>query len=102
MQSVAPPGLGPPQPGLGPTSKPEESDSGLWKAAQALEANFLAEMLKSAGFGEPRESFGGGAGEDQFASFVRQSQAEQMVKAGGIGLAESLFEALKERTDGIV
>jgi hypothetical protein len=30
------------------------------------------------------------------------AQAEQMVEAGGIGLAESLFEALKERADGAV
>jgi len=77
-----------------------ESDAKLRQAAQALEATFLAEMLKSAEFGKPRESFGGGAGEDQFSSFLRQAQAEEMVKAGGIGLAEQLFEALKERVDG--
>lgn len=67
-------------------------------AANKLEAAFLAEMLKSAGMGESREEFGGGAGEDQFASFLRQAQAEKMVEAGGIGLAESLFEALKEQS----
>ena len=77
-----------------------ESDVKLRQAAQALEATFLAEMLKSAEFGKPRESFGGGAGEDQFSSFLRQAQAEEMVRAGGIGLAEQLFEALKERADG--
>jgi flagellar protein FlgJ len=69
-------------------------------AAQQLEASFLAEMLKSAGFGAARTAFGGGVGEEQFASFLRQSQAENMVKAGGIGLAESLYHALKERQDG--
>lgn len=69
-------------------------------AAQQLEASFLAEMLKSAGFGAARNAFGGGVGEEQFASFLRQSQAENMVKAGGIGLAESLYHALKERQDG--
>ncbi|MCG6903783.1 MAG: rod-binding protein [Rhodobacter sp.] len=77
-------------------------DTRLWKAAQDLEATFLAEMLKSAGFGAPRESFGGGTGEDQFGSFLRQAQAKEMVKAGGIGLAQSLFEALKERSNGVV
>ena len=76
------------------------NDTRLFKAAQDLEASFLAEMLKSAGFGEPRESFGGGVGEDQFASFLRQAHADEMVKSGGIGLAEHLFEALKERADG--
>ena len=76
------------------------NEARLYKAAQDLEASFLAEMLKSTGFGEARESFGGGVGEDQFASFLRQAHADEMVKAGGIGLAEHLFEALKERADG--
>lgn len=88
--------------GPGLTQMPDAAESKLWKAAQDLEATFLAEMLKSAGFGAARESFGGGSGEDQFSSFLRQAQAEEMVKAGGIGLAESLFEALKERADGVV
>ena len=76
---------------------PPARDQVLREAAQKLEATFLAEMLKSAGFGEARDSFGGGAGEDQFASFLVQEQALQMVRAGGIGLAESLYDALKER-----
>jgi Rod binding domain-containing protein len=74
-------------------------DKPLLEAAQKLEATFLAEMLKSAGFGTSRESFGGGAGEDQFGSFLLQEQAMQMVKAGGIGLTETLFEALKEQAN---
>jgi len=74
-------------------------DAALFEAAQQLESSFLEEMLKSAGFGAPRDAFGGGAGEDQFSSFLRQAQADEMVKAGGIGLAESLFDALKERAD---
>lgn len=74
-------------------------DKPLFEAAQKLEATFLVEMLKSAGFGAARESFGGGAGEDQFGSFLLQEQAMQIVKAGGVGLTETLFEALKERAD---
>ncbi len=76
---------------------PDKRDEALRAAAQKLEASFLAEMLQSAGMGESRESFGGGAGEDQFGSFLVQAQAEEMVKAGGIGLAETIFESLKER-----
>ncbi|CUH79735.1 rod-binding protein [Tropicibacter naphthalenivorans] len=72
-------------------------DQALRKAAKELEANFLAEMLKSAGVGKTPEAFGGGAGEDQFASFMRLEQARQMADQGGIGLAESLYHALKER-----
>ncbi|TMM52518.1 rod-binding protein [Sulfitobacter sabulilitoris] len=77
--------------------RPADTDSALRDAARSLEATFLAEMLKSAGFGEARDSFGGGAGEDQFASFMVQEHATQIVRAGGIGLAESLYLALKER-----
>ena len=76
-----------------------KSDARLRDAAQKLEATFLAEMLKSAGLGASRQTFGGGAGEDQFASFLREEQARGMVEAGGIGLAQALFEAMKVRMD---
>lgn len=74
-------------------------DAELRSAAQKLEATFLAEMLKSAGLGQSRDAFGGGAGEDQFSSFLVQAQAEKMVEAGGIGLAEALYESLKDRSN---
>lgn len=85
-----------------PQSQPNpaiDQHARLRDAAQKLEASFLAEMLKSAGFGEVRSSFGGGAGEEHFSSFLVDAQAEKMVQAGGIGLAEQLFEALKARTN---
>jgi len=75
------------------------TDAQLREAAQKMEATFLSEMLKSAGMGAPRDAFGGGEGEEQFSSFLREAQAEQMVRAGGIGLAEALFEAMKVRVD---
>ena len=78
---------------------PGANHSDLRQAAIELEATFIAEMLKHAGLGEAPEGFGGGAGEDQFASFLRLEQARQMAHAGGIGLAEALFEALKEQSD---
>lgn len=78
---------------------PEQSgrDLQLKQQAQALEAAFLAAMLGFTGLGATNESFGGGVGEDQFASFLREEQAKRMVAAGGIGLAEQIFEALKQR-----
>lgn len=97
MTTVLPPSAIAPQ----QRSIPAQDDA-LMKAARELEASFLAEMLKSAGLGETPEAFGGGPGEDQFASFLRLEQARAMVGAGGIGLAESLFEALKERAVGPV
>jgi peptidoglycan hydrolase FlgJ len=75
----------------------QNQDSRLMEAAKKLEAGFLAEMLRSAGLGASRGEFGGGAGEDHFSSFLVEQQAQQMVEAGGIGLAQSLFEAMKAR-----
>jgi len=76
------------------------TDAQLRDAAVQLEATFLAEMLRSAGFGETSGGFGGGIGEEQFTSFLLEAHAEAMAEAGGIGLAESLFEALKVTQDG--
>ncbi len=81
---------------LPPQSRASGQDKALWKAAQALEASFLSEMLKAAGLGKVQSAFGGGAGEEQFSSFLVNAQAEQMARAGGIGLAHSLFEAMKK------
>mgnify|MGYP005987678569 CR=1 FL=1 len=87
-------------PDVGNSTRPQSGpQKRLYETAQKLEAAVLAEMLKSAGFGQSRESFGGGAGEDQFGSFLLQEQAMKIVKAGGVGLAESLFEALKDRAN---
>lgn len=69
----------------------------LRSAAEAMEAQFISEMLKSAGLDQARDSFGGGAGEEQFASFLRQEQAGGLARNGGFGLAESIFEALMRR-----
>ncbi|MFK7877853.1 MAG: rod-binding protein [Paracoccaceae bacterium] len=77
-----------------------QNDQHLKDIAQKFEASFLSEMLKSAGFGSQKSSFGGGAGEDQFSSFLVQAQAEKMAQAGGVGIAEMVFEALKEQRDG--
>ena len=78
---------------------PLSDDARLMDAAKKLEATFLSEMLKNAGFDAARGAFGGGEGEDSFVSFLRDAQAEELVEAGGIGLAESLFNAMKVRAD---
>lgn len=77
-------------------------DVQLLEVARDLEASFLTEMLKSAGMGKARDSFGGGAGEEQFTSLLVREHAQAIVDSGGIGLAQSLFEALKERDDGAI
>lgn len=74
-------------------------DAHLRELAIKLEATFLAEMLKNAGFGAAREGFGGGIGEEQFSSFVVQNHARKLAETGGIGLAENIFLSLKGRND---
>lgn len=82
--NAAPPSLQP---------RPAQAER-LMQVAQSLEAQFLSEMLKSAGVGKTPEAFGGGSGEDQFSSFLRDEQAKLMTQSGGIGLAQSLFDSM--------
>ena len=78
-----------------PTPPVNATKDGVLRAkAMELEAAFLAEMLSYTGLGEGESSFGGGVGEEQYASFLRGEQAKLMVKKGGIGLAETIFDAL--------
>lgn len=72
----------------------------LKNAATELEVTFLSEMLKSAGLGEARSAFGGGPGEGQFASLLREEQARQLVGAGRVGLSEIIFTLLKDQENG--
>ncbi len=83
----------------GPPAPASQKDP-LMTAARALEGAFLSEMLKSAGFGNARQTFGGGAGEDQFASMLRDTQARGMAEAGGIGLAEAIYQAMARNAAG--
>lgn len=79
-----------------PFSKPVKPDTPIAEAARAFEAVFISEMLKSAGLGQPIQGFGGGVGEEQFASLLVQKQAEQIVQSGGLGVSEMIFAALSE------
>ncbi|WP_461428689.1 rod-binding protein [Gymnodinialimonas sp.] len=83
-----------------PLSSPDPHAE-LREVAQDLEAAFLAEMLKHAGFGEARDpdSFGGGIGEEQFSSMLRDEHARTLSGRGGIGLAESIFTSLVRRAE---
>lgn len=73
-------------------------DAALMSQARKLESQFLAEMLRHSGSVTPAEGFGGGIGEEQFSSFLREAHADAMTARGGIGLAEQIFKALQART----
>jgi Rod binding domain-containing protein len=75
-------------------------DDRLMQKAKELETAFLAEILSFTGLGAASETMGGGAGEEQFASFLRTEQARLMVDQGGVGLAEMIFESLKAKEGG--
>ena len=74
------------------------ADAAAKEAAQQFEAAFLAEMLKYTGLNATSDTFGGGAGEEAFASFLTDEYARLLAQRGGIGLAEQVFELLKQRT----
>ena len=74
-------------------------DPQLRALADKMESQFLAEMLKSAGLGKSRDAFGGGAGEDQFSSFLTAEYADATVRAGGIGLSEAIYNALVRKRE---
>ena len=77
-----------------------EDHNALRNVARDLEAAFLAEMLKHAGFGQARDSFGGGIGEEQMSSLLRVEHASAIASQGGIGLAESIFQSLLRQSEG--
>jgi len=89
--------IGPPQ-GVDPIHAGRAQE--LRDVAKAFEASFLAEMLKASGMGKSRSEFGGGEGEDAFASMMVDEQAQLMVERGGIGLSESIFQSLWAREMG--
>jgi Rod binding domain-containing protein len=91
------PPIGPPAPAAKPDT-PRPAEAAAKAAAQEFEAAFLAEMLRYTGLNATSESFGGGAGEEAFASFLTDEYARLLAERGGIGLAEQVFELLKQRT----
>jgi Rod binding domain-containing protein len=65
------------------------------RVAQDLEASFLSEMLKAAGVGQPVSFLGGGVGEEQFSSFLRDEHARILSSQGTFGLAEAILRSLQ-------
>ncbi len=66
--------------------------SSLRQVSKELEASFLSEMLKHSGLGE-------NDGSGEFGSFLRDAQAKEIVKSGGIGLSELILKSLERQID---
>lgn len=79
-------------------SAPAERDADIRAAAESFEAAFLAEMLGYTGLNAMPSGFGGGAGEEAFSSLLTREYARLLAERGGIGLAERVFDILKQGT----
>lgn len=71
---------------------PSKDREAMRRTAEAFEASFLSQMMKPMFEGLSTEApFGGGAGEAAWRGFLVDAMAQQTVKAGGIGLADSVM-----------
>ena len=73
----------------------------LRKACSEMESLFLTYLLKEMRATVDKSGFiSGGQAEEIFTSLLDVELSKKMSVAGGIGLSEQLFEALKENSDG--
>lgn len=65
------------------------------QTAKDFEGSFLTvmlgQMMKDVKVSEP---FGGGEGEDMFKSFMNEAMAKQVVKSGGLGIADDVAKEM--------
>ena len=77
------------------TAKRGQSPEQMRETAQAFEASFLSQMLKPMFEGIQTDGpFGGGEGEATWRSFLIDAMAKQTVKAGGVGLADTVMSEM--------
>ena len=78
-----------------PTPTRGQSPEQVRETAQAFEASFLSQMLKPMFEGlETDGQFGGGEAESTWRSFLIDAMAKQAVKAGGLGLADTVMSEM--------
>jgi Rod binding domain-containing protein len=78
-----------------PSTKRGQTPEKMRETAEAFEATFLSQMLKPMFEGlETDGPFGGGEGEATWRSFLIDAMAKQAVKAGGIGLADTVMSEM--------
>ena len=89
---------------MAPSALPQKggqtvNDPALMAVANEFEAVFLTEMLSHTSLGTTSDSFGGGVGEDAFASLLTREWANHMTERGGVGLSERIYQSLVARKD---
>jgi Rod binding domain-containing protein len=74
-----------------PVAPPSAETPRMRETAEKFEASFLAQMLKPMFEGIDTDGpFGGGEAEGTWRSFMIDAMAKQTVRAGGIGLADTV------------
>ncbi|MBX3488418.1 MAG: rod-binding protein [Parvibaculum sp.] len=88
----------PPQPfAHAPAPKPaaEPRDTRAWETARDFEAQFVSVLLQPMFEGTGQDdAFGGGPGENMFRSLLVEQYGREMVKSGGIGLADVVYREM--------
>ncbi|GAB4530906.1 MAG: hypothetical protein Kow00133_19620 [Amphiplicatus sp.] len=74
-------------------------DAALRESAKAFEAAFLAQMLTQSGLAKTLGANGGFGGE-AFSGLLVEQYAAEIVEQGGFGLAEKIYEQLREKDAG--
>ena len=78
-----------------PTAADAASTARMRKTAEDFEASFLSQMLKPMFEGLSTDGpFGGGEAEGTWRSFMLDAIAKTTVKAGGIGLADTVMSEM--------
>ena len=80
---------------------PNAENPRMRETAERFEASFLAQMLKPMFEGISTDGpFGGGEAEGTWRSFMIDEMAKQTVRAGGIGLADTVVsEMIRMQTE---
>ncbi|MCI4664451.1 MAG: rod-binding protein [Neomegalonema sp.] len=79
------------------TAPTSDTDAALRKVSKEFEVAFVAEMLKAAKLGEVKGPFTGGHGEEAFRSFLIREYATAVSEQKQLGIADKLYEKLKQK-----
>ncbi|WP_426039291.1 rod-binding protein [Brevundimonas sp. DC300-4] len=84
-----------------PMAAPTAETPRMRETAEKFEASFLSQMLKPMFEGiDTNGPFGGGEAEGTWRSFMIDEMAKQTVRAGGIGLADTVVsEMIRMQTE---
>ncbi len=78
-----------------PSPAAQARDARAWETARDFEAQFVSVLLQPMFEGTGEDSaFGGGPGEGMFRSLLVEQYGREMVKSGGIGLADAVYREM--------